>query len=382
MKILTRMLCIIILGITILQVACSEQKQPQASGKIIKIGIVGPFSGEDKGWGINGLLGVKTALQLKPYLANGDTIKLVEADDRNTPALTFSAVQRLILQEEVSAILLFSSSTAAYTVADLAAKYKTPLIAVLASHPEVVKNDWITQVTVDDKVMGTVAALYVIDELLIDEVGVFKDSTNPHSKFLADEFERKYRAAGGRVTVITLNEKEDDYSAIAERLQRNGVEFLYLPLDAEQIISIEQAAQEIDWHPQRMVTDNLLSRMIVQFSDKLTYVQGVLATDIYSSNLPMTDYGKRVKEIFESSFDVPGTTFAGLGCEGTSLVMTAMERCEDSASRSCINTMLRSSIPLTGLFGRIRINPDGRAERPVFINIIEGTDMHSVVKIY
>lgn len=382
MKILTRMLWIIILGFTIVLVSCSEQKQPVASGKVVKIGIVGPFSGKDKGWGINGLLGVKTALQLQPYLANGDTIELVEADDRNTPELTFTAVQRLILQDEVSVILLFSSSTAAYAVADLAAKYKTPLIAVLASHPEVVKNDWITQVTVDDKVMGTVAALYVIDELLIDEVSVFKYSADPHSKFLADEFERKYREAGGRVNAITLNGKNDDYTAIAERLQRIGVEFLYLPLDAEQIISIEQAAREIDWHPQKMVTDNLLSRMIVQFSDKLSYVQGVLATDIYSSDLPMTDYGKRVGKIFKNSFDVPGTTFAGLGCESTSLVMAAMERCEDTASRSCINTMLRSRIPFTGLFGIIRINPDGRTERPVFINIIEGTDMQSVVKIY
>lgn len=382
MKMKNHILYMVVLITSMLLVSCSEQTTTSASGKIVKIGVVGPFSGKDKGWGENGILGIQTALQLQPYLANGDKIELVKADDRNTPSLTFTAVQRLILQEEVTAILLFSNSSSAYAAADLAARYTTPVIVVLASHPEVVKNEWITQFTADDKVMGTVAALYVIDELLIDEVGVFKDTADPHSVFLADEFTRKYTGAGGLVHSLALSEGENDYKIIVERLQKHGLQFLYLPLDAEEIIAIEKAAWEIGWHPQIMVSDSLLSRMIVQFPTELEYVNGLLATDIFSSSLPMTDYGNRVSRIFKSSFDVPGTTFAGLGCESASMLMTAMENCEDSTNRACVNEMMRNGTPFTGLFGNVRIKMDGRSERPVFINIIQGAEMKSIVKIY
>lgn len=361
---------------------CDSKPEVKVSGKTVKIGFIAPFSGEDEEWGHNGLLGNKTALEMQPYLLQGDKPEMIIADDQNKPELTRKVLKKLVEVDQVSAILILSGSEAVLAAAELADYYKTPILALLATHPDVTNNDYISQLVFDDITQGTVGALYVMDEMFIDHVAVFKDPTDPHSSFLADEFTRKFEEIGGVVEKVTIAKEKNDYSGILQRLYEMNLDFLYLPLDADQVIEIEKMTRKIDWNPQVMVSDGLISAILLQFEDDLKYMDGMLATDIYSTILPKTDYGKSARNIFKQSFDAPRTTFTGLACEGTSILLAAMDKCSDSSDRDCINKMLRNTEDFTGLFGKIQINQNGKAERPIFINIIDDKNQKFVVKVY
>ncbi|MDL1979737.1 MAG: ABC transporter substrate-binding protein, partial [Deltaproteobacteria bacterium] len=100
----------ILIALVFLFNGCDQQSAIQPSGKKIKVGIIGPFSGSDLAKGKDGLKGIKAAMQLQPYLENGDGVELVVEDDQNEPSLTVKALEKLTESDKVSAILILSSS--------------------------------------------------------------------------------------------------------------------------------------------------------------------------------------------------------------------------------------------------------------------------------
>lgn len=372
----------IVFAVSLLLIGCEPEEVHLKSGKVVKIGVIAPFSGPEKEWGENGILGVKTALELKPYLLNGDKPELILEDDKNDPELTLKALHKLATEDQVSALLIFSDSAAVLAVVELAEEYKIPILALIATHPVISSGEWITQFSFDDKLQGTVAALFVIDELLIEHVGVVINEDDPHSIFLADEFSRRFKEAGGVIERATINSGTTDFTKIVRGFREKGLEFLYLPLDANHVVQIEELVSKMGWNPQVMVSDGLLGRIRLQHGEKLDIVDGMLSPEVYSNSLPASEYGKKVRSTFKEEFNQIGTTFSGLGCEGTSVLLDAMDRCEDTSDRACINRTLRSTNGFVGLFGKLYIGSNGKTERPVFINMIKDTDLKLVIKIY
>ena len=153
------LLLVMIFLLPLLIAGCSEDIQLQASGKVVKIGLIAPLSGPAQGWGQSGLKGIKTALALQPYLLNGDKVELVLADDLNTPALTREALIRLVKVDKVAAVLLFSDSSAALEAVKFADDLETPILILLSTHPGLNRSEWVNQFVYDDITQGTVAAL-------------------------------------------------------------------------------------------------------------------------------------------------------------------------------------------------------------------------------
>ena len=133
-----------------------------------------------------------------------------------------------------------------------------------------------------------------------------------------------------------------------------------------------------------MVGDGVLSVIQLQYENDLDLMDGMLATEVYANALPLTGYAEKVIQVFKGlkKNNDRGTTFTALGCEGMSILLAAMDRCGEDLSRSCINKMLRSTEDFQGLAGKIRVRPDGRVDRPIFINAIEDQKLKFVVKIY
>lgn len=376
---------LIIFTLCFFTAGCKEERYttPERSGKIVKIGVIASTSGDDKRWAENGILGIKTALQLKPLLNNGDKPELIIEDDKNDPAQGILALKKLIEVDNVAAVLCFSDSTSALAIAKAADEYKTPVLALTATHPAITRNNkYTSQLLFDDNRQGIVAALYMMDEMLIEHVAVFKNPNNPHSNILANTFTQKFTENGGVVRNFNISSDQDDYIEILELIQEEGVNALYLPLEAKKILKINSAIETVEWDLTIMLSDTFLSKVLLQHKDSIHLINGMLVPGPYSTSFPSTKYGIKIKKIFETSFDAIATTGTGLACEGTSLLLAAIDRCENSSDRECINNSLRSTKDFIGIDGKIQIHEDGKAERPIFINLIENGKLNFAVKVY
>ncbi|MGW8161764.1 MAG: ABC transporter substrate-binding protein [Desulfobulbales bacterium] len=372
------LICFIICG-------CKKQEAGiSPSGNSVRIGVIAPMSGPGKESGDNALLGIRTALQLQPYLTNGDKIELVIKDNRGTPEQTLSVLEKLSSEGDVACVLLMAKSDAVLAVAPVANKLKIPILALIATHPDITKNNsYISQLGFDDNFQGTVAALYVRDEMLINRVAVFSDPGNAHYSLLANEFIRKFSAVGGTIIEhVTTGPDKGDLPKILDKLKNNDVQLLYLAVQPKQVISIAQTAYSIRWKPKFFGSDGMTSSILLQHSDDAGLINGMMETDFYSAAMPTTEFGRKAVAIFKKSFSAIETSYAGLGCEGASILLNALNRCYNKTNRACVNHMLRNTEGFEGLFGRISIHEDGKAERPIFVNTIEDQQMKSLVKVY
>jgi branched-chain amino acid transport system substrate-binding protein len=363
---------------------CDQKPVITPSGKTIKIGVIAPFSGPELSYGQEGLKGMEIAMQLQPYLQNGDRTELVVVDDKNEQDLTVKLLEQLAVEDKVSAIITFSSSSQVLAMAKVADKYNTPILAALATHPDITKhNSLISQLVFDDNFQGIVAALFVRDDLLIDKVAVFRDTDSKYSMHLASEFERKYKSIGGEITdTISLNENSDDLSKTVNRVYDNTPELLYLPVNATDVIRISREVRKLDWQPKMMGSDGLFSKMLAQHREEIELLDGMLATDSFAHDMPLTPFGERARDRYRDKYEDARTAYAALGAEGYALLRNAMNRCTDPADRECINHQIRSTTNYKGIIGNITIGPNGKAQRPLCINSIQGGRSKFIFKVY
>ena len=363
---------------------CDQKLAIEPSGKTIKVGIIAPFSGSDHAKGEEGLKGMETIMQLQPYLQNGDRIELVAENDKDDPALTVKLLKKLVKEVKVSAIITFSSTSPVLAMAKVADEYRTPILAALATHPDTTKhNGFISQLCFDDDFQGTVAAVFVRDDLLIDKVAVFNNPGSVYSSHLAAKFESKFKSIGGEITdTVSLTEETGDLSKVIKSVHDHTPELLYLPISAKDLVRIVREVRKLDWKPKMMGSDGLITTMLVQHNNEIDLVDGMLATDFFAHGMPLTPFGKRVRNKFREKYKDARTPYMALGVEGYAILRNAMNRCSDPADRECINNQIRSTTNFTGIVGNITIGPNGKSQRPLTINSIQGGRSKFIVKVY
>ena len=363
---------------------CDQKPESVPSGKTIKVGIVAPFTGPDLTYGQEGIKGIKTAMQLQPYLKNGDRIELIALNDKNEPALTVKLLERLVVEDQVAAIITFSSSRPVLELAKVADAFKTPILAASATHPDITKNNrFINQLGFDDNFQGTVAALFVRDDLMIDRAAVFNNPDSAYSSHLANEFEKKFTSIGGEITdSIALTEHTLTLSETMKRIYDHDPEIIYLPIDVSDVIRVVKEVRKLDWTPLMMGSDGLIAKMLVQHEEEIDLIDGMLATDFFAHGMPLTPFGKRARDQYVDKYGETKTAYAALGAEGYAILHNAMNRCIDPTDRECINKEIRSTENFTGIIGKITIGANGKAQRPLCINSIQKRRSKFLFKVY
>lgn len=374
------LLCLFLAG------GCDREVEIQPSGNVIRLGVVGPFSGEGKGKGEGAIEGINSAMQVTPLLNNGDKLELVIEDDQNKPELTVAAVDRLVNENQVSAIILISTSASALEIKSQVNKLEIPVLAMLATHPDVTRdNNYVSQLCFDDIFQGSVAALFVMDELLIETAAVFTNPDSHHSSVLAEEFIRKYQAVGGKVTDTILVSDDQNYRERLELLRGNGTRLLYLPVSAKTVIEIEAATRDMGWQPEIMASDGLLATVINEYPDKTSRLDGIYAIDFFAyDDKARSDasFWEKIGKIYKSHSKDDATTYTALGAEGFMILTNALNRCEDLQDRSCINRALRNTKNFHGIADKVSILENGKASRPLIVNAIRNGRLEFIVKVY
>jgi ABC-type branched-subunit amino acid transport system substrate-binding protein len=375
---------ICVLSLLILTAAgCRQDVKQRPSGKIVKIGVIGSFSGQDEQVGKSGLLGVQAALALQPLLDNGDKVELLIEDDKSEPGKAIDALESLIDRGAVG-VLLLSRSEIALELADDIRWKMTPILASIATHTDLTeKRPYITQISFDDSFQAAVAAMYARDELLLKSVAVISDPDDSHSQLLAESFISKFSDSRGVVQQhIILSDRSMDLQEPLLKLKQEGVELLYMPVRAESLLHVAASLKRMQWRPDVITSDGLLSEILLKHPSERNLINGMMATDMHSALLTKTEYGKAVTKAFRENNMEGGSVFSILGAESASILIEAMNNCgADHESRN-VQREIRNIRSFEGFFGTLSIGMNGKVTRPVYINIIRTPNMELLVKVY
>lgn len=362
---------IFLLFIIISASGCDRPENVQPNGREVLIGFVGPISSKYSSATRDGLAGLKNVLAKKSPLPDGTSIRIIEMDSENYKTMGSEVLDSLAGMSNLLAVVSFNDSESVLSFSQYSEQLKLPVIAALATHPDVTSNlDYMNQLLFDDRFQGRVAAMYVRDEMLVDRVAIISDSRRIYSQHLADEFLASFLLVSGEVTSnISVDSDNLPARELISTIEPEQPELLYLTLKARQVLQILEVLDDIDWQPDIMVPDGVLANLFRLHPGKISLYEGLLSTGVYTPDLPLPDtfnqYGWSREEL---------NAFTVIGIEAGLLIENALLYCLPlSIDRACMQKALRRGDYIRGLVGMITMGKDGKTDRPIVISrVVEG----------
>ncbi|MBM7787556.1 branched-chain amino acid ABC transporter substrate-binding protein [Tenggerimyces flavus] len=208
--------------------------------KVVKIGVIAPFSGENSAFG----LGIRNGADLAIKQANeqnaipGWKIELAAEDDEGQPDVGKNAATKVAGDDEVGAVVgTFNSGVAQQTAPVLNS-------ANIAQVSPANTNDTLTRgndfeanpqrlypnyfrLCATDGIQGPFGAQYLYNDLKITEVATIHDKKT-YGQGIVEAFTKEFEKLGGTIVAAeTVDAKEKDLGAVISKIQSKNPKAVY-----------------------------------------------------------------------------------------------------------------------------------------------------------
>ncbi|MHB1394878.1 MAG: ABC transporter substrate-binding protein [Clostridia bacterium] len=214
-------------------------KAPAASGEqaaaseVIKIGAVFPMTGDVATFGESSKNAVSIAVDEVNAKGGilGKKVEVIYEDDSNTPANSANAIQKLISNDKVVAVLGSVSSKCSIAMGPIATQNKIPMISSTSTNPKVTTEggEYVFRACFIDPFQGTVIAKFATETLKFKNAAVLYDVSNDYSKGLGDYFKAGFEKLGGKVLAMeSYNGGDQDFNAQLTKIKPMNPEVILL----------------------------------------------------------------------------------------------------------------------------------------------------------
>ena len=201
--------------------------------KEVRIGIIGPISGEAATYGESTVNSAKLYFDQINAAGgiDGLKIKYFIEDDKGDPTEGANAYSKLIDQNKVSLIYGSVISKVCLAGAPIAQNKGIPMISSSATNPAVtLVGDYIFRACFIDPFQGTIAAKFASGELKKTTAAVLYDAGNDYTKGLAEVFRAEFTKIGGKITAFeSYAAGTSDFNAQLVKIKATKPEVLFLP---------------------------------------------------------------------------------------------------------------------------------------------------------
>ena len=192
---------------------------------VVKIGHVGPTSGQIAHLGKDNELGARLAIEdlnAKGLSIGGKKVKfeLLAEDDAGDPKQGTAAAQKLV-DAKVNGVVGHLNSGTSIPASKVYSDAGIPQVSPSATNPKFTRNGYKTtfRVVADDVHLGGTLGRYAAKDLKGKSIAVIDDRT-AYGQGVADEFEKGVKGAGGKVVGREFtNDKATDFTAILTSLK-------------------------------------------------------------------------------------------------------------------------------------------------------------------
>ena len=364
-KILALSLCLcLVVG---LLGACGSTSTSKDGGKVIKIGVFEPFTGENGGGGFQEALGLRYANKVYPTIEiAGDTytIELVEADNKSDKTEAVSAALSLI-SSEVAVVLGSYGSGVSIAAGEIFADAKVPAIGASCTNPQVtLGNDYYYRVCFLDPFQGTVMANYAFQEnaktaAVITQLG--DDYSSGLGNFFVEAFE-KLAGAGSVVSKEQFQTNQTDFKAILTNVKAANPDVIFAPSSIATAPLIIKQARELGITSVIMAGDTWENSTIIDNAGE--HADGIVLSTFFDEGDPATDeaasfikgFKDYLKENNQSEI-IPAVS--ALGYDAYLVALEAIKKA-DSADPTAIRDALEG-VKIDGVTGSIAFDVNGDA---------------------
>ena len=376
------------LAILALVAGCAPKK-----GSTLKVGIYGSLTGGTATFGKSTQNGATLAFE-EANAAGGVGGKLLEwpsEDDQSKAEEAATAVQKLINQDHVIALIGEVASSRSLAAAPIAQGNGVPMISPSSTNPEVTKKgNFIFRACFLDEFQGRVMARFAADTLQIKRVAILKDIKNDYSVGLAQFFAEEYKLRGGSIVgEQAYNEGDSDFRSQLTALKANNPDAIFVPGYYTEVGSIARQARELGLTVPLLGGDGWVSDQLLKIGGDA--LNGSYYSNHFAPDQPSPKLQKFLSD-YKAKYGASPDAIAGLAYDAANLVVDSLKRLHESdpaafealgsdksgdaeaqkAARAKLRDMINGVKDFPGVTGVINFDADRNPVKPAVVIKVEG----------
>ncbi len=365
----------------------------------IKIGEYGSLTGSTATFGISSKNGIEL------YMDNlnaqggigGKHIHILVEDDQSKPEEAATAVNKLVAQDGVVAVLGEVASSRSMAAAPICQSAGVPMISPSSTNPKVTElGDYIFRVCYIDPFQGEVIAKFAKNTLKLSRAAVFRDNKNDYSVGLANYFSESFRKLGGViVSDESYGEGDQDFKGQLTVIKTKKPAFIFIPGYYTEVGLIARQAKELGLNVPMLGGDGWVSDRLLEIA------QDALNGSYLVNHYWEKDPNPAVQEFVQSYRKRYGATpdgLAALAYDAAGVLTNAIQKLQkedlkafetlagppntdQKAARAKLRDLIAATRDYPGVTGRISLDERRNAVKTAVFLGIENRDYKFVATV-
>lgn len=310
----------------------------------------------------------------------GRKIKITVRDDGGRPEQAASVVSQLIYQDKVLAVLGEVASSRSLAAAPVCQMAEVPMISPASTNPQITQvGDYIFRACFIDPFQGTMGARFAIRNLEAKKAAVLTDVRNDYSVGLSEFFIHEFKRCGGQtVRQENYSEADTDFRPQLRRIKESEPDIIYVPGYYVEAAAIARQARRLGMKQPLLGGDGWDSPVFIEQGGSA--VQNSYFTTHFAPDNPQPRVRVFVAA-FRKRFGAAPDGLAALGYDATRIMINAIGRA-GSTNRSAIRDAIAKTKDFSGVTGRITIDKDRNAFKPMVVVRVQGRKVvyHSTIE--
>lgn len=325
----------------------------------IKIGADIELTGGSASFGKSAQNGIKLALDEANAKGGvlGKKLELVVADNKSEAAEATNAMQKLVAQDKVVAVIGPNLSSASIAATAVNTGAKVLAISPMGTNPSVTVDkdgktkDFMFRACFIDPFQGTVMAAFTKDTLKAQNVAILIDNSSDYAKGLAQYFKEAFVEKGGTIVAEeSYLQKDTDFKATLTKIKATNPDMIYIPGYYQEVGMIVKQAREMGLKVPMAGGDGWDSAKLPEIAGK-TALNNTFFSNLYSPDDDSV-LNKTFVAAYQKAYNEKPDVFAALAYDSAMLIVNAIKTAnsEDTAK---IKDALAKTAGFNGVAGSV-----------------------------
>lgn len=339
-----------------------------APKEAIKIGFIGPLTGDAAVWGKDLKLGIDMAAQQINDKGgiNGRAVTVIYEDDKGLPIDGVSAAKKLIEVDKVKYILGVANSSVALSIVPLLTDHKVILISGGASSPNLTNSSpyffrtWPSDI--EEALIMAKFAASKYKRLAILYIN------NEYGIGLKDPLIKEFTGFGGEIVVIeSFEQGAVDFRTQLTKINNEKPDAIFLITNPREGARCIKQSKELNIKAQILSHSGIIAPEVIEIAG--SSANGVLlvdsSIDYQSKELGISEF----LDSFRSFYGKDPGILAIAGYDSLQILATAIKKVGEDPDK--IRSELLKDEGFEAASGRVKFTEGGDIKRPVRISIIQ-----------
>jgi branched-chain amino acid transport system substrate-binding protein len=364
----------LLLALVVLQNLTGAAQEP------IIIGVFLPMTGSVAAFGQMEWLGIQTAHHMTEKVLERK-VNLVLEDSKSDQSEAADAVERLIKEHKVVAIIGGATSAEALAGGSIAEKYGIPMITPSATNLLVTRDKkYVFRACFDDSFQSQAAARQARIAMGAGTAAVIVDIAQAdYSVGLGNLFLKAFGEMGGKVLITAYIQTGDrDFRRQVSEVNAVNPDIIYAPTYYTEDALLAKQIRELGIKAAILMADGANVPELIEDGGKA--VEGVYLTSHFSLEAVSTNLGRRFVAKFKKKYERDADGFAALGADAYFILTGAIGRSK-STEGSKIRAALIEMNNYKGVTGAIKIEENNRTVKSLVINKVTNGKFNYVTTV-